>query len=293
MSKQGVFAYRGEKWNLERVVFRYGKSDPALPRLIVVAAIHGNEPSGLRALLDVQEELKQKAEEMQGEVIALIGNFRALEAGVRFMDVDLNRMWNGEAYAESLSEYQEKKELKELLDEVLSGEGKRYVIDLHTTSSDSPPFLSIADSAANKVFARATGVRSVNGIERFIKGALLEYVTSLGHVGMAFEAGQHQASSSVDSHRDFILKSLSVTGILGSFEVEERDLMPLYDIIYRHGISPADEFKMNPGYENFSPVQKGDPIARDRRGDINAPETGLLFMPLYQEQGDDGFFIVK
>ena len=34
-------------------------------------------------------------------------------------------------------------------------------------------------------------------------------------------------------------------------------------------------------------------VGRDRTGPISAPLTGRVFLPLYQKQGDDGFFIVR
>lgn len=50
---------------------------------------------------------------------------------------------------------------------------------------------------------------------------------------------------------------------------------------------------MNPGYENFQPLKKGEIIAHDRNGAIVVPMDGLMFLPLYQHSGDDGFFIVE
>jgi hypothetical protein len=50
---------------------------------------------------------------------------------------------------------------------------------------------------------------------------------------------------------------------------------------------------MKPGFTNFMRVRKGDVLATDVRGEVRAPRTGRVFMPLYQAQGDDGFFIVK
>ena len=34
-------------------------------------------------------------------------------------------------------------------------------------------------------------------------------------------------------------------------------------------------------------------IAQDKQGPIEAPEDALLLMPLYQSQGEDGFFLIK
>jgi succinylglutamate desuccinylase len=48
---------------------------------------------------------------------------------------------------------------------------------------------------------------------------------------------------------------------------------------------------MEPGFTNFQPVRRGQTLAHDRRGEIAAPETGLVLLPLYQALGDDGFFL--
>jgi succinylglutamate desuccinylase len=50
-------------------------------------------------------------------------------------------------------------------------------------------------------------------------------------------------------------------------------------------------FKMFPGFQNFSPIRKGEPLATDRHGIVYAPNGGCILMPLYQGQGNDGFFI--
>jgi succinylglutamate desuccinylase len=50
---------------------------------------------------------------------------------------------------------------------------------------------------------------------------------------------------------------------------------------------------MEPGFSNFQPVKRGQLLARDRHGDIRAPEAGLILMPLYQSQGTDGFFLAR
>ena len=40
-------------------------------------------------------------------------------------------------------------------------------------------------------------------------------------------------------------------------------------------------------------VKKGELIAKDKNGDIFSPANGRILMPLYQKQGEDGFFIIK
>jgi succinylglutamate desuccinylase len=50
---------------------------------------------------------------------------------------------------------------------------------------------------------------------------------------------------------------------------------------------------MKSGFTNFYPVDKAHTIAHDRHGPILTEEGGYLFMPLYQKQGEDGFFLIR
>jgi succinylglutamate desuccinylase len=34
-------------------------------------------------------------------------------------------------------------------------------------------------------------------------------------------------------------------------------------------------------------------LATDKNGDITTPTDGFLLMPLYQKQGEEGFFVVR
>ena len=47
------------------------------------------------------------------------------------------------------------------------------------------------------------------------------------------------------------------------------------------------------GYKNFQKVEEGEVLAQDKSGKIVAPEDALVLMPLYQQQGEDGFFLIK
>ncbi len=293
MSRKVHFSYKEDTWELERTLFQYGHTDPHLPRVIIIAAMHGNEPSGLRALLELKPLLRAASARMEGLVCGLVGNFRALEHGRRFIDKDLNRMWQRNGNPVPCSETQEKSELHDLITKFLAGDGPRYVLDLHTTSSESRSFMSIADTAMNRSFAAHFDIPAIAGIERFIKGALLEYISDKGHVGLAFEAGQHIAQESVGRHEKFIMESLHYSGVLHDPDKVSTNEGVEYDIIYRHPVTKGDGFVMNPGYHNFSPVHKGQILAHDDLGEIRSPKSGLLFMPLYQSYGDDGFFIVR
>jgi succinylglutamate desuccinylase len=50
---------------------------------------------------------------------------------------------------------------------------------------------------------------------------------------------------------------------------------------------------MKRSFENFDYVEKGTLLATNRYGDVLASSDGYLLMPLYQVQGDDGFFLLE
>ena len=56
-----------------------------------------------------------------------------------------------------------------------------------------------------------------------------------------------------------------------------------------HFLMDGDDLRVYVGQR----VREGEIIAQDRHGEIIAPMDGLIFMPLYQRSGNDGFFIVE
>ena len=44
---------------------------------------------------------------------------------------------------------------------------------------------------------------------------------------------------------------------------------------------------------NFQQINKNQTIAEDSNGPVRSPMKGRIFMPLYQKQGSEGFFIIE
>ena len=124
-----------------RIIGQFGQGDDG-PLLFFVAGIHGNEPSGVKALQEVLDELGSMACDFKGRLVAAAGNLSALGQGVRYVDRDLNRIWiaarqNGNhrqliLAADDKAESCEQRDLFELLQQQLqSARRPVYVIDLH------------------------------------------------------------------------------------------------------------------------------------------------------------------
>jgi succinylglutamate desuccinylase len=283
------------------------------PTIVVSAGLHGNEPSGVRAFERVLNKLETYSVPFRGRLVGIAGNLPALERGQRFIDEDLNRVWQRARIAHYATlpwddrpvEAQQQAEILEVLGEELQRATLIHLLDLHTSSAAGKPFVCIGDTLRNRNFATKFPVPVILGLEEQVDGALLEYVNNLGHVTVGVEAGQHDDPASIDFHEAFVSLALVSAGCVKASEFPGHDEMSarlraagaqlprVLEVRHRHPVAPEDHFRMRPGYENFQPVRAGDTVAESRAGDIHAPETGRVLLPLYQGQGDDGYFLVR
>jgi succinylglutamate desuccinylase len=270
--------------------------------LVAVGGIHGNEPAGAIALTRVVEKLDSAQLLVRGDVIALAGNIAALVAGQRFIDEDLNRRFGRRPFDESVVEDSQRRELLSALDDAFArARGPVVLIDLHTTSGDGAPFGVFADTMVSRNFARRFPVPLVLGLEEQVAGTLVDFVGLVGHAAVGFEGGQHQDPKSVDNLEAIVWMALAELELVSRPAAAERralenavaDAPRLLEVTYRHDIDAVDNFAMLPGFRSFQRVERGQIVADDVRGAVAAPDDGYLLMPLYQKQGNDGFFLVQ
>jgi succinylglutamate desuccinylase len=283
--------------------------------VIVLAGIHGNEPAGLIAAQRVLESLTSRGTALTGTLSVLVGNRDALRRGRRFLQRDLNRQWTAERVAALLDtdgasvadEDREQLELLAALEGEIAGAGTRpiHFIDLHTSSADGPPFLTIGDTVRNRRFARRLPLPLLLGLEEQVDGSLLEYLNDRGLVTLGVEAGQHDRPSSAQCHEAVLWLALIAAGVVQAQDVPDidarralleeaaRDVPRVMEVRYRHPLAVGDDFRMVPGFRNFQPVTRGEAVAQDGRGDVSVKQDGLMLLPLYQGLGDDGFFIAR
>ncbi len=282
------------------------------PTLICVGGLHGNEPPGFLALHRVFLRLQSDPRGLLGRLVGLTGNRKALVQTDRFLDEDLNRIWTDERLARvrqgvdaSVAEEDELLELSDALDRELSRCPGARVLDLHSTSGDGPPFTTLDDTLANRVFAFALPVPHVLGLEEELAGTMIEYLNGRGITAIGFESGQHLDPVSVDRAEAAVWIAMEACGVLARGarpEVAEarrllsrtgRTRPEVVEVRHRHSVDPGDGFVMLPGWKSFQPISAGEVLARAELGPIASPRNGMILMPLYQDQGDDGFFVIR
>ncbi len=299
---------------LSRVIGRAAGRE-AGPTLVCVAGVHGNEPAGVEALRRVFRRLAGERGLLRGELVGLAGNLAALTVGRRYVDKDLNRQWlptrveTAPAAIEPPGPSPEDRERQELLQELeqvfARARGEVFVLDIHTTSGDSPPFVVVGDTLRNRSLALHFPVPIILGLEEHLDGTLSEFLTNRGHVTITIEAGQHESPKAVDHAEAAVWLALLAIGALdgaaapwidearAQLQQSAGSTPRVLEVLCRHPVLAEDEFRMEPGFVNLQRIQVGQLLARDRKGEIHSSWNARLLMPLYQELGNDGFFVVR
>lgn len=290
--------------------------------MIVLGGIHGNEPAGVRALESMFKMLAVEPEtnpnfRFHGRILGLRGNVRAMKEGKRFIAKDLNRQWTRENVARirQASEAKldaEDLELRELLTTIDSEVAeyrpeKIVLLDFHTTTAYGGIFSIATDDPESLRIAVELHAPVVKGLLKSIRGTSLHYFCndnfSAETVAVCFESGQHDEELSINRAIAALTNCMRSIGCVRAEDVENRHdsllieyskgLPKVTELIEIHAIQSNDHFRMKPGYKNFQSIKKGELLAEDKQGQIHATEDGLILMPLYQRQGDDGFFLIR
>jgi predicted deacylase len=285
---------------MKRVLHEIRATAPG-PTLVGLGGMHGNEPAGLEALDQVGRELVASGI-LRGEFVALAGNLPALAAGVRFVDRDLNRIWDAEE-GERGREERELGELRAAFAQVRErARGPVYLVDLHTTSGDGPPFTILGDTLANRGMALSLPVPMVLGLADALPGTLVDSLDTVGVASLAFEAGRHDDPESIQRSADALRVLLAWLGMVVGGRDQVRDSRvrlartsrghpSALRLTHRHALEADRDFRMQMGLRSFERVRRGDLLAREGDAQVRAPASGHILLPLYQTKGEDGFFM--
>ena len=306
----------------ERLVGRAGGARDGA-RLVIIGALHGNEPAGVLAARRVLNKLEPlDLNDIRGSLVALVGNIRACNdpnPDTRYIQTDLNRAFTPEHLRRVATlpdddlgpDELEMRDLTRALEREIT-DRRTVVVDLHTTSAPSPPFVAMEDTLAARRIVRALPLPVILGLEEELPGLMFDYVLNAHRVvSFIVESGQHDNPASVELHEAVIwtlLDALGVVPISGGpvrHELDPRDRLraaagdlagAVFDVRHREAITDED-YETLEGRASFERVVRHrTPIARQRGRTLTPPLSGRLFMPNRQpikRPGDDAFFIVR
>ncbi|WP_435346847.1 succinylglutamate desuccinylase [Haloarchaeobius sp. HRN-SO-5] len=214
-----------------------GRADVA-----VVAAVHGDEPCGVRAI----ERLLGDRPAVERPVKLVVANEEALERGVRYVEEDLNRAFPGYPDGET----HEKRLAYDLAHEL---EGCR-TLAMHSTQSHDEPFAVVdgVDDFAREICPRLP-VASVVETGRFVEGRIFKAVPETVEV----ECGLQGTEDAAWNAYRLVLGFLMATGVLPGIAPSRRT--PVFRLTRRIPKTRADEYEVFAS--NFAPVEAGETYA--------------------------------
>jgi len=286
------------------------------PTIVALAGMHGNEPSGVDALENVFGILSASQVPFNGRFIGIRSNIDALGSNVRYIDEDMNRIWfpgiinqirNSTEEELDSSERIEMKEVMNLIDDFIGDKSGDSVViaDLHSFSAEGCMFAITANKEEHVNLLSSLHVPLIFGIENTLRGTALRYYQDQGYLTFALEGGQHENDLTIYNVTAAMMMLLKECGAIEEDSIDKlkefdqhlqehtQYIPPKVELIYQHIIEDGDNFSMKPGFKNFQYIKKGEWLANDRKGKIKAQCDGFIVMPLYQDQGNDGFFIVE
>lgn len=256
--------------------------------LVLIAGIHGNETCGIRAF----GSIKLKPPTItSGRVTFVLGNLRAIDNGVRFVERNLNRMFRDDAdLAQSdleSYEYARSRELMPLLEQADA------VLDIHSSATpNSTPFV-ICDRKSLDL-AASLGFPIVSyGWDQVEPGATDDYVSSLGKIGLCIECGYHEEDAAVARASDAITRFLAYMGVC---EQESNSIIneePRFvQVVSLH--KTISDFTPSRSFDDFEKISPSTLIGTDGKSEILAPDTGVvIFVRSRKNPGEEAFIFGK
>jgi len=243
------------------------------PRVAVVGAIHGDEPSGARAI----ERFLSETHDVQRPVKLIVLNEPALEQDSRYVDVDVNRVLPGDPTAEAY----ERRLAYDFVREIAGCVG----MGIHSTVSSAQPFGTIANPNDRKrsLFGSLSGVDHVVDFTRVSSGS--RGVDLPWYVDV--EAGRQHSDAAVDNAYDCIVEFLTATGVLDG-TVPETDTRE-YSVFETVRKDPDSEYRFRS--ENFERVAEGEVYATRDGRDMVADRP--FYPVLFSDDGHEEIFGYK
>lgn len=210
--------------------------------MAVVGGIHGDEPCGVHAV----ERLLAADEEFTRPVAFVIANERAAEAGERYVDADLNRVFPGDPSADA----HERRLAADLAAELAGC----TVLAIHSTQSHAEPFAVVdgIDDVARELVPQLP-VSAVVDSANFVEGRLFAADADVVEVEAGLQGSAAAAENALRITRAFLTAMGALPGDTVSHEV------PAFRLLRRLPKESAEEYEVF--VENFQPVAAGQTYA--------------------------------
>lgn len=225
------------------------------PEVAVVGGVHGDEPSGARAV----EQLLAENPPVERPAKLIIANEEALEQNVRYVDEDLNRAFPGAPDAETHE--------GRLAHTLLRAVRDCTTISLHSTQSYAAPFALVEeiDGVARALCPRLS-IEAVVETGPFSTGRLIDHPDVI-----EVECGLQGTDQAIEYAALLAREFLVATGVIRSDDdpLESREV-PVYRMVRRVPKAIGGEYEVFAA--NFERVAAGETYAATDGEELVADE---------------------
>lgn len=276
----------------ESALFDSGRPGPTS---VIFSGVHGDEVSGMAATSEFFERVMAKELKIsKGRVVVVFrANEQAALRRVRYVEHNLNRQFRRGISDDGSYERRRARELMGILD------GADFLLDLHSTSGPSEPFLFCARKDVEFAKKLSVGKTLVGWNELSsdsTAGDTETYVNERGGVAVTFESGNHDDPEGSANAMRVLLNFLVATGQTEPKRFVSGTENPECLEISKVCVCQSDRFRfVIDDFTNFSPISKGTLVAMDGEHEIRAEEDFILVMPNLTKirSGEDAFFYGK
>ena len=270
-------------------VYQFKSENPG-KHAMIMSLIHGNEISGA---LVVDRLLRDNFKPKRGTLTLAFANVAAYEAfspeapdATRFLDEDMNRVWNEEALdgPRATKELLRARALRPVVDQV------DLLLDLHSMHEADPAIMMGGYLKKGEELARAIGVPDYIVMDKGHKAGkrLRDYAgfddPASEKAAVLFESGHHFEKQAYPAALDVAARFLMVAGIADKEDIENY-LLPtkvqnqkLVDITDAVTIK-TDQFRFANDFEGMQQIDKeGTVIAYDGTEEIKTPYDNCILV---------------
>ncbi|MFB6174622.1 MAG: succinylglutamate desuccinylase/aspartoacylase family protein [Candidatus Nanohalobium sp.] len=219
---------------------------PGEPEIAVVAAVHGDEVCGSKAV----ERFLEGNFKLEKPVKFIVANEEAREQGERFIDTDLNRCFPGDPESNSHEERLAAKLMEEL-------EGLKS-LTIHSMTEFDEAFCLV--NTVDEDLVTAPGVDRAVDVAPLDKDSVEKYLDAV-----SVEVGEVGTEEAEENAYEVLLNFLACFGAIDREKpVERPEIFEMYEAV------PGNyEFLA----QNFEKVEKGEKYAENEDEELNAEEA--------------------
>tara|TARA_Y100001001_G_C7992115_1_gene303277 strand:+ start:499 stop:1350 length:852 start_codon:yes stop_codon:yes gene_type:complete len=249
------------------------------PTLTVFGAIHGNELAGTLGIRELMTKLENGDITIKRGTLVLVPvcNPKAQEQDVRYIDVNLNRLFGNPNLPENAYESDLARQLMPLIEET------DYLLDIHSTHiSGDPAFITADESVPAAIdFAKALGIpkicvgwEDVYSEEDYTTEA---FANNQNSVGLTVECGYHKDNGVIEYARKAITNTLAFLN-MADIKAEPAQAHSFYRFENTVRYQAGDQLAKN--WTHLDPISKGEAIHYNaENAAVVAEKDGIILIP--------------